>query len=420
MGTFRYTILIILFFINNVFSTSKEEIALRINEILKVLPPSTHAAILIINPLTQDTVFSLNPTNSMIPASNTKLFTTATALSELGGDFVLKTSLLTEDNNLTDGIINGNLYIKGYGNSEFTKSDLEQCVQKLVQKGIRKITGRIIGDDTYFDNVYTREDWIRDEVANVKLPPISALVIDRNREVVYKKRGRRSRRLRRYFVNVQNPPLNAAQLLRDELLHSGIEVASDAAAGTTPSGAIELTNCSIILRNLLRDINKHSDNFLAECLFKTIGAETSEKQGNAFYSTQAILSFIKDNGIYSDGSSIVDGSGISRYDQVTVGALTGVLEKMYFDMIHFDDFYNSLSIAGVDGTLRHRMSGTTAENNFHGKTGTLNGVSSISGYLKTASGDDLIISMIFEFDKKGTRFHHSIQDDIITLLSDWQ
>jgi len=420
MGMFRYTILIFLFFINNVFPTSKEEIALRINEMLRVLPPSTHTAILIINPLTQDTVFSLNPTNSMIPASNTKLFTTATALSELGGDFVLKTSLLTEDNDLTDDIINGNLYIKGYGNSEFTKSDLEQCVQKLVQKGIKKITGRIIGDDTYFDNVYTREDWIRDEVANVKLPPISALVIDRNREVVYKKRGRRSRRLRRYFVNVQNPPLNAAQLLRDELIHSGIEVASDAAAGTTPSGAIELANCSIILRNLLRDINKHSDNFLAECLFKTIGAETSEKQGNAFYSTQAILSFIKDNGIYSDGSSIVDGSGISRYDQVTVGALTGVLEKMYFDMIHFDDFYNSLSIAGVDGTLRHRMSGTSAENNFHGKTGTLNGVSSISGYLKTASGDDLIISMIFEFDKKGARFHHSIQDDIITLLSDWQ
>ncbi len=413
----KRTIFVFLFFISVAYSTSKEEIALRINQILKMLPPSTHAAVLIFNPLTQDTIFSLNHTDSMIPASNTKLFTTATALTELGGDFILKTSLLTDDNDLTDGVINGNLYIKGYGNSLFTKSDLEDCVDKLSKKGIVKITGKIIGDDSYFDNIYTRDDWIRDEVANVKLPPISALVLDRNREVIYKRRGRRTRR---YLVNIQNPSLNAAQSLKEELIHSGIEVKSVAVSGVTPDNAFELASCGIILRNLLQQINKHSDNFLAECLFKTIGAETSKKQGNAFYSTQAILSFIKDNGIYSDGSSIVDGSGISRFDQITVGAISGVLEKMYFDLVHYEDFYNSLSIAGVDGTLRRRMLGTPAENNFHGKTGTLNGVSSLSGYLTTAGGDDLIISIIFEFDKKGERFHRNIQDDIITMLAGWQ
>jgi len=183
---------------------------------------------------------------------------------------------------------------------------------------------------------------------------------------------------------------------------------------------VELTNSGIILRDLLQEINKHSDNFLAECLFKTIGAETSGEQGNAFYSTQAILSFIKDNGIFSEGSSIVDGSGISRFDQVTVGALAGVLEKMYFDLAHFDDFYKSLSIAGVDGTLEDRLTGTSAGNNFHGKTGTLNGVSSLSGYLTTAGGDDLIVSIIFEYNRKGARFHRRIQDNIIKLLADWR
>ena len=193
---------------------------------------------------------------------------------------------------------------------------------------------------------------------------------------------------------------------------------SKAKKGITPAGASELTNSGVILRDLLKEINKHSDNFLAECLFKTLGAETSGKQGNAFYSTQAILSFIKDNGIFAEGSSIVDGSGISRFDQITVGALAGVLENMYFDLAHFDDFYNSLSIAGVDGTLEHRLIGTRAENNFHGKTGTLNGVSSLSGYLKTAGGDDLIISIIFEFNRRGARFHRNIQDDIISLLAD--
>jgi D-alanyl-D-alanine carboxypeptidase/D-alanyl-D-alanine-endopeptidase (penicillin-binding protein 4) len=417
MGMLKRTILVLLFFVSAAYSTSKEEIALRITQILKTLPSSTHAAVLILNPLTQDTIFSLNHTDSMIPASNTKLFTTATALTELGGGFVLKTSLLSDDTDLSDGVINGNLYIKGYGNSLFTKSDLDQFVDELTRKGVKKITGKIIGDDTYFDNIYTRDDWIRNEVANVRLPAISALVIDRNREIIYKKRRRRTRR---YHINIKNPPLHAAKLLKDELIRSGVEVGSAAIAGKTPDDAVELTKNGIILRNLLEQINKNSDNFLAECLFKTIGAETSKQQGNAFYSTQAILSFIKDNGIYSEGSSIVDGSGISRYDQITVGAITGVLEKMYFDLAHFDDFYRSLSIAGVDGTLRHRMTGTAAENNFHGKTGTLNGVSSLSGYLTTAGGDDLIISIIFEFHRKGTRFHQRIQDHIVTLLAGWQ
>ncbi len=413
----KHTIFVLLLFVSTIYSSSKDEIASGINRILSRLPSSTHAAVLVFNPLTQDTIFSLNAARSMIPASNTKLFTTATALSELGGDFVLKTSLLTDDANIKDGVINGNLYIKGYGNSLFSLEDLEKCVNELKQKGIKKVTGKVVGDDSYFDNIYSRDDWIRDEVANVKLPPISALVLDRNRKVIYKKRGRRTRR---YLVNIQNPALNAAENLRSELLSQGIAVNSKAGEGITPDGAFEITNSGIILRNLLQDINKHSDNFLAECLFKTLGAKISGKQGNAFFSTQAVLSFIKDNGIFSEGSSIVDGSGISRFDQITVGALAGVLEKMYFDLAHFDDFFNSLSIAGVDGTLRHRMMGTHAENNFHGKTGTLNGVSSLSGYVTTETGDDLIVSIIFEFDSKGARFHRDLQDDIVTLLSGWK
>ena len=116
----------------------------------------------------------------------------------------------------------------------------------------------------------------------------------------------------------------------------------------------------------------------------------------------------------------MDGSGISRFDQVTPISIAGILEKMYFDISNFQDYYRSLSIAGVDGTLRNRLIGTSAENNLHGKTGTLDGISSLSGYLTTAKGDDLIISMIMEFDKKGNKFHHSIQDKIVKILADWK
>jgi D-alanyl-D-alanine carboxypeptidase/D-alanyl-D-alanine-endopeptidase (penicillin-binding protein 4) len=409
--------ILFLLFISVSFASSKEEIKGIIANIVGKLPASTNVGIIIYNPLTQDTIFQKNAFVSMTPASNTKLFTTATALSLLGGDFPLFTKIMTNDLNIKNGVINGDIFIKGYGNSTFTVSDLEVMVNTIKSKGIRKITGRIIGDDTYFDDVYFRGDWITDEVANVSLPPISAIVIDRNREVTYKKIRRRTRS---YTTNVSDPPLHAAKLLREKLAAEGIEVGGICMKGETPGNAVTLAESKIILRNLISLINKHSDNFLAECLFKTIGAESSKQQGNSFYSTQAITNFLEENGVYLRGSSILDGSGISRFDQVTPISIAGILEKMYFDIANFEDYYKSLSIAGVDGTLRNRFTGTSAENNLHGKTGTLDGISSLSGYLTTAKGDDLIISIIMEFDKKGNRFHHEIQDEIVKILTDWK
>jgi D-alanyl-D-alanine carboxypeptidase len=298
----------------------------------------------------------------------------------------------------------------------FSSDDLEELVNKLVESGLRKVTGDVIGDDTYFDNVYSRDDWINDERANVKLPAISALVVDRNRTTTIKKRRGR---YRTYFVNIKNPPLFAAQKLKEKLISLGVEVKGDPVSSQVTDSAKIIAESSIQLKDVLQQMNKKSDNFLAECLFKNIGAVYSGQQGNSFYSTQAILSFIRDNGIFSKGTQIVDGSGISRFDQVTAGALTGLLEKVYFNVNYFKDFYESLSIAGVDGTLKDRMIGTPAENNFRGKTGTLNGVSSLSGYLTTENGDDLIVCIIFEFTKGGARKYRNIQDSIIETLYNW-
>ncbi|MCK7520646.1 MAG: D-alanyl-D-alanine carboxypeptidase [Ignavibacteriales bacterium] len=309
-------------------------------------------AIMIYNPLTQDTIFCINHYESMIPASNTKLFTTATALEILGGDYKLFTKILADDDDLSDSTIDGNIYIKGFGNPTFTTEDLKELINQLYQTGLRKVTGNVVGDDTYFDDVYSRDDWISEERANVKLPPISALVIDRNRTIITKKR---KGRYRNYFVNVENPPLFASKKLKEKLISYGIEVEGKSISGQTADNAKVLVESSIELRELLKTINKNSDNFYAECLFKTLGSAYSGQQGNSFFSTQAILNYIEDNSIYSTGTKIVDGSGISRFDQVTAGALVGLLEKVYFNIKQFDDFYNSLSIAGVDGTLHRRM-----------------------------------------------------------------
>ncbi len=401
---------------STLFAATLEEIQKKIDNALSVLPANCRIGILIYNPLTQDTVFKMDPDASMIPASNTKLFTTAAALSYLGGDFKISTKILIDKNDLKDGIINGNLYIKGYGNSTFTHYDLDSMVTKLKQLGIKKITGNVVGDDSYFDEIYSRDDWIRGEVANVNLPPISAMVIDRNRFTTRKKVGRR---YRYYIRHVENPPLYIAQLLKKKLIAKGVTISGSAVKGITPTDVTELCESSVLLKDLIAMINKHSDNFMAECLFKTIGAEVSKKQGNSFYSTQAVLDFISDNNIFAKGTAVVDGSGISRFNQITPGAITGVLEKMYFDLPNYEDYYNSLSIAGVDGTLRDRMYGTLAEDNFHGKTGTLNGVSSVSGYLTTKGDEDLVLSILIEFKKGGANFYRDIEDKVIEILANW-
>ena len=408
-----FSVLIVLVLQYLSYAETPEKILEQIDSIISDIPVSTSTAIVVYNPLTQDTILSINHTEPMIPASNTKLFTSAVALELMGGEYPIATKIMSDDNDFSDGIIEGNIYIKGFGNPTFTSGDLEELVQSLYESGLRTVTGDVVGDDSYFDNVYSRDDWINEERANVKLPPISALVIDRNRTTVSRKR---KGRYRTYYVNVENPPLFAAKKLKNTLTSYGIEVNGKSKSGITTDTSKILVESSIKLKDLLKQVNKESDNFFAECLFKIVGAVNSGQQGNSLFSTQAILSYIQDNGIYSEGTQIVDGSGISRFDQVTAGALTGLLEKIYFNINTFDNFYNSLSIAGVDGTLEDRMNGSAAQNNFRGKTGTLNGVSSISGYLTTFDGDDLIICMIFEFKKGGARKYRDMQDRIIEIL----
>lgn len=462
-----FSFIVSLFFLSQQ-TDSVKKLDSKFYSIVNEIPASTKASIFIYNPATKDTLYQKNITRSMIPASNTKLFTTAAALNLMGPEYKLKTSLMSNDYNLSDGIINGNLYIKGFGNCLFTEKDLDSLVNDLKNSGIKKITGNIIGDDTYFDNIYSRDDWITDERANVTLPPVSALVINRNKMILTlysnKKAGenlgynvspgtpftkismsakvtnfrtyprisakftengitinvtgglRKSTRPRSYAVFADDPPFFAACLLYGKLKNIGIEIDGKAEKGKTPFEASEINNSSVLLLQVLSLTNKNSDNYLAECMFKTLGAFYSGEQGNSFYATQAVLTFIDEKDIYTEGTAVVDGSGISRFNEITTGAITGLLEEIYYDELLFNDYYNTLAIMGEDGTLDSRLRRTAVERNFRGKTGTLRGVTALSGYLTTSSGEDLIISIILEFKEKGSGHHKNIEDKIILYL----
>ena len=460
---FIFALLLPLIFTNDNYKTE-------LKSILNKIPNSTKTSILVYNPNTLDTLFQKNIYKSRIPASNTKLFTTATALSLMGGNKELSTTLFTDDIDLTDSVIDGNLYIKGFGNSLFKEKDLDSLVNEVLNLGIKKITGSVIGDDSYFDNIYYRDDWITNERANVSVPPVSALVLNNNKMIIhlyskgnvgnpltynltpkmdfsnvtmnakvtskrrrprisssFKEDGfyfnvkgglRKRRRARSYAIFIDKPTLYCSFLLHSKLNEKEIVIEGNPTAGITPMLANEIASSRTSIKEIIKLINKNSDNFLAECLFKTIGAEFSGEQGNSFYATQSVLTFIDENNIYDEGTAVVDGSGISRHNEITVAAIGGLLEAMYFDDNLFNDFYNSLTISSVDRTLKDRFIGKTSAKRFRGKTGYLNGVTTLSGYLFTKQEEDLIISIMFEFRKKGASYHKDIQEEIIQLFYD--
>lgn len=387
-----------------------------LNSIIASFPSGTRASILIINPLSQDTLYAFNPKQPLIPASNTKLFTTAVALELLSPDFKVYTKLFIDDKNLQDGTINGNLYLKGYGNPAFYEKDMDAFVDELKRRRIKRITGAIIGDESYFDSEYTREGSIEEENASVKLPPISALIYNHN-STTSRVRVRR-KRYKTVTTFVKDPANFAANQLRRKLMSAGITVEGDYRSGITPRGAVEIASSHINLIDFVSRVNKRSDNYYAECLFKIVGAETSGIEGSAITASQAIMEFLKDHDINRDGLRLVDGSGISRFNQTSAATLSELLETIYLDIDLFERYNSTLSVAGYDGTLGGRMRGTSAEYNFKGKTGTLNGVSSLTGFLKLRNGDDVIVSILIEFSEKHQGYFRAMQDRIVSALSE--
>lgn len=424
----------------------------KIDRIVSSLPKTARIGVAIYDVQRKYFIYTRNPQELLIPASNLKLFTTGVALSMLGPKFDVATKVLTDARDISGGVLKGNLYLKGFGNPMMTDRDLDSIAKHIASLGIKFITGRIIGDDTYFDNNYERKFWDYDEETRSPLGPVSAVCINKNTAtLVASKSGyyvspkcslisvrrqgntvwadipgnsfelRPRDKIRpNAQVYVQNPPLFAACLLFEHLKKYGVAVSNPPTHGWTPTNATFLTEYSVPLADLISHTNKHSDNYFAECIFKIIGARYSGSVGNTFYATQAVMSFFRNHFIFNNGAVILDGSGLSRFNQVSALTFVSFLSKYYQNRALYPYFYSSLSVAGVDGTLRHRLFNTYAFNNFHGKTGTLNGVTSITGYVLSRKKSPIVVSLIMDYNRGSVAQFKNAQDDIIkSLASDY-
>jgi PBP4 family serine-type D-alanyl-D-alanine carboxypeptidase len=227
-------------------------------------------------------------------------------------------------------------------------------------------------------------------------------------------------------LTVEEPALFTATRLFEVLDHGGIRVPKpekqQVAKGTVPKDATILaTHDSQPLPRILFEFLKPSDNLYGECLIKTLGWQ---KTGTGTWDDGAsvIRAFLTESGVDSAGLVLADGSGLSRKDNVTPRLLVGVLEAA--DKRLSPDartaFEEGLPVAGVDGTLRSRFRGTSVQGNLHAKTGSLSGVSSLSGYLTTKAGEHLVFSILMNHYTSGgsTAQAHAAQDAIALALMD--
>jgi D-alanyl-D-alanine carboxypeptidase/D-alanyl-D-alanine-endopeptidase (penicillin-binding protein 4) len=321
-------------------------------------------------------LLSVNASRSRTPASVEKLLTSSTALALMGAEERIPTALLSDGPIDETGALNGNLYVKGYGDPSLSQPAVEQLADEVVNAGIAKLAGRIYGDESYFDGRRgLAEDGFR---ISPWLGPLSALSLDGGRAVAG---GRASR---------SGPAVYASERLRRALEDRGVEIGRSARLGRAPPGATELGRVfSAPLSALVRHMNQISDNYYAEVLVKGLGARFG-----AAGSTAAGAKVVRK---YQAGfdvrANVVDGSGLSRGNAVSPRSIGRLLDAAS-GSTWFDNFYRSLPLAGRTGTLRKRMRGGPAAGRCRAKTGTLIGVSALAGYCRSRAGHRIAFSVL--------------------------
>ncbi len=331
----------------------------------KGVSPS-NTGVLVLDLRTGRTVFEQNAARSFIPASTEKLPVALAALVKLGGTMRIKTAVLGSGSR-SGATWKGDLYLKGYGDPTLRRSDLTELARQVRARGIRRITGRIRGDETYFDLKRIAPGW-KSSFYLIESPPISALVFDRA------------------WVNGRmrtDPALATARAFRAELKKAGVAVAAKARKGKTPRNSVRLaTVSSEPVTTIVRDMNRESDNFRAEMLLKVIGAKAGSG-GTTAAGSKVVRGVLREYGVPLNGVRIADGSGLSQLDRLTPRALAALLLAVWRDFDVRLAFVNSLAIAGVNGTLEQRLVKPPAKGRVKAKTGTTSLSSSLAGYVSS-------------------------------------
>ena len=454
--------------------------------------------VLVVDEKSGQVLFAQNADRYFVPASNMKLFTTALALAALGPDYKFRTTLEALHAAPADGRLEGALYFVGRGdpnlsNRKFPFAGKEEfdgppekviadLVSQIVARGVKDISGDIVGDDSYFPRERYPDGWEIDDMVWEYGAAVSAIIVEDNTVLLTLSPGETAgagvqseltpmtsdfrvnnlivtsaagakpeltlkrepgsntvtvlgtlpakSKPRKLVLAVQEPALHAAQLLKRILEEKGVVVRGAARAQSTgedlrdsKNRIVLATHTSVPLGDAVKLVNKISQNLHTESLLRTSAEEAClhPAPGSGPQDCSALTSedyaafaakFYADAGIASGDVVQSDGSGLSRHDLATPRAFVALLEYAAKQK-WFPAFYDSLPVAGLDGTLEDRLKNSTAAMRIHAKSGSLEHVRTRSGYAELPNGRRLIFS--FMSNNMGSKGHEAT--DALDALS---
>lgn len=357
--------------------------------------------VLIVNPRTGDTLYSKNAGKLFMPASNMKIVTSAAALTLLGPEYQYRTTFLT-DGEVRDSLLDGSLLVIGRGDP--TVSDrmrgtattvMDALADSLRAHGIRQISGSLARVGNAFPDSIYGYGWEWDDLGEYYGAGVDELIFNEGMAPTKLRPLPDTVRDSLYSGPAKNPAKAYLDALHDALVRKSIRMDGGVRDSILPT-PLKMDTLFVLvsppLREILPALMKPSQNQIAEILLRTIGLERGGL-GTADSARKIVGQQLLAWGVQPDGFVIRDGSGLSDQDLLTPETIVRVLDRIQRDTA-FATYYNSMPIAGVDGTIDTRMKGTPAEGNVHAKTGTLAKARSLSGYVTTADGERLIFSIL--------------------------
>ncbi len=446
----------------------------QITRMIKTSLPDATVGVTVQDVVSGKILYDYHGSKHFLPASTTKLFTAAAALKLLGPDYRYDTTLYYDTNNLKHGLHHGDVAIKFTGDPSFKLPALYSLLQKLSEYHVKEIHGDFIIDDTIYAGPLLGLGWTWDSTPWHHAAPVAAIIIDRNqfgvtlfpsanlgakvgaqlqseypgakfiglssdiKTVTFQESeticqlaavvdehnnveitgcwpaGTQPVHLR---LAVKDPRLQAQYLILDALNKLNIKLTGKVKFAAVPAGLNRLAHqSSEPLAILLKSILAESNNLYAETLTKTLGAKMfgvgTFKTGSL--AVQQILS--QATGINFDQTRIMDGSGESRYNLLTPRHLTRLLYTMQQEPALGLHFRNALAMSGMNGSLKNRFKTMRSADKIQAKTGTLNGVSTLSGYFTTRNNRELIVTIMINHALENNALLKQFEEELCTLL----
>ncbi|MBF0293363.1 MAG: D-alanyl-D-alanine carboxypeptidase/D-alanyl-D-alanine-endopeptidase [Nitrospinae bacterium] len=415
-----------------------------------------------------ETLYDKNGSSPLSPASVMKLVTTATALHYLGVNYKFKTDVY-HTGSRDGGVVKGDLVIKGGGDPKLTSEAVWLIAEEVRRQGITDVTGDLVLDVSFFDDndnpparngkrtqrpydallgalsvnfntvavhVYPGVKagdpviaeavpsspyfrMINDGVTRNGDHPVAAFRVNGQENVVIRITGsmRPDEPGGAININVDDPLRFAGETFRAYLKRSGVNIAGVIKKGLVPSNARLIhTYQSEPLSMILRDLNRFSNNFVAEQIVKTVAAEVTGAPGSHENGLSLAMKFLSESGVDTTGVVLADGSGLSKDNRLTAKTLSGLLVAMSRRFDVGPDFIASLGIMGVDGTVRKRLKTSPAKSLARAKTGTINHVTALAGYVSGQDGKLYGFTILQNDSGCPYRGSHKIEDRIVTTV----